>query len=174
MVVSHSVHTNLNHVCLRSLSPRYGLGGPGSWPFFPSPSFGLLTFPFILAFTPLPTSTCRFNFPGLILVPSAHTQSGWGWLKKLKSIALTDSEYLMAVMAAFLLSFVAILSRAPLSINAGVLGSSQNCSYIVLALSFRRVLGMPRTDSSSAMSQGYLDFYCMSSAISHLGSGLGP
>ena len=80
----------------------------------------------------------------------------------------------MAVMAAFLLSFVAILSRAPLSINADMFGSSQNCSYAVLVISFRYVVGMPRTESSSAIYQSYLDFHCVSSAITLLGSGLGP
>ena len=80
----------------------------------------------------------------------------------------------MAVMAAFLLSFVTILSRTPLSIDADVLGSSQNCSYAVLVISFRDALGMPRIESSSAMSQDYLDFYYTSSALSLLGSGLGP
>ena len=79
-VVSHGTHTEVNHVCSRSLSPRHGLGGSGSWPFFPVPLSGLLTSLFILAFTLPSTSTCRFSFPGLILVPSAHTQSGWGWL----------------------------------------------------------------------------------------------
>ena len=39
-VVNHGVHTELNHVRSRSLSPRYGLGGSGSWPFFPAPFFG--------------------------------------------------------------------------------------------------------------------------------------
>ena len=86
---------------------------------------------------------------------------------------LFRSEYSMAVTTAFPLSFVAILSRGPFSINADILGFSQNCSYTVLVLSFRRALRMPRTESSSAMSQGYLDFYYMSSAISLLGSGLG-
>ena len=33
---------------------------------------------------------------------------------------------------------------------------------------------MPRIESSSATSQGYLDFHCRSSAIFLLGSGLGP
>ena len=33
---------------------------------------------------------------------------------------------------------------------------------------------MPRTESSSAVSQDYLDFYYLSSAITFLGSGLGP
>ena len=33
---------------------------------------------------------------------------------------------------------------------------------------------MPRIESSSAMSQGYLDFHCRSSTISLLGLGLGP
>ena len=87
-------------------------------------------------------------------------------------MVLLGAEYSMAVMAAFPLSLVAILSSGPFSINADILGFSQNCSYTVFALSFRWASGMPRTKSSSAMSQGYLDFYCMSSAISLLGSGL--
>ena len=49
---------NLNRVRPRSLSPGGGLGGSGFWPFFPAPFFGLLTFPFILACIPYPTSTC--------------------------------------------------------------------------------------------------------------------
>ena len=87
-------------------------------------------------------------------------------------MVLSGAEYSMAVMAAFHLSFVAILSRCPFSIYSDILGFSQNCSYTVLALSFRRALGMPRTESSLAMSQGYLNFYYMSSAISLLSSGL--
>ena len=87
-------------------------------------------------------------------------------------MVLSDAEYSMAVMTAFPLSFVAILSRSPFSINADILGFSQNYSYNILALSFRRALGMPRTESSLAMSQGYLNFYYMSSAISLLSSGL--
>ena len=89
-------------------------------------------------------------------------------------MVLSGVEYSMAVMAAFPLSFVAILSKGPLSINADILGFSQNRFYTVLALSSKRTSGMPRTESSSAMSQGYLDFYYMSSAIYHLSSGLGP
>ena len=88
-------------------------------------------------------------------------------------MVLSGAEYSMAIMAAFPLSFVAILSRGPFSINADILSFSQNCSYTVLALSSRRASGMPRTESSSAMSEGYLDFYYMSSAISLLGSSLG-
>ena len=36
-VVSRGVHTELNRVRSRSLSPRNDLGGSGSWPFFPTP-----------------------------------------------------------------------------------------------------------------------------------------
>ena len=50
--------------------------------FFSNPSYGLLTSFFILAFTLPPTSTCRFSFLRLILVPSTHTQSGWGVVVK--------------------------------------------------------------------------------------------
>ena len=80
----------------------------------------------------------------------------------------------MVVMAAFPLSLVAILSSGPFYINIDILGFSQNCSYTILALSFRRASGMPRIESSSAMSQDYLDFYYTSLAISLLGSGFGP
>ena len=56
------------------------MGGSGSWPFFPPPLSDCFLFLFILACIFYPMSTCRIDFPGLILVPSAHTQSGWGWL----------------------------------------------------------------------------------------------
>ena len=49
-----------------------------------------------------PSSTCRIDIPRLILVPSAHTRCGWGWLKKLESMALSCAKYWMAVRAAFL------------------------------------------------------------------------
>ena len=89
----------------------------------------------------------------------------------MKSMVLSGAEYSMAVMTAFPLSFVAILSRGPFSINVDILGFSQKCSYTVLVLSFKRASGMPRTELSLAMSQGYLDFYYISSAISLLSSG---
>ena len=47
---------------------------------FPSLFYKLLTFPFILACIFYPSSTCRIDILRLILVPSAHTQSGWRWL----------------------------------------------------------------------------------------------
>ena len=53
---------NLNRVRPRSLSPGDGLGGSGFWPFFPAPFSGSLTFPFILACIPYPTSMCGFDF----------------------------------------------------------------------------------------------------------------
>ena len=89
-------------------------------------------------------------------------------------MVLSGAEYSMAVMAAFPLSLVVILSSVPFFIDIDILDFFQNCSYTILALSFKRTLGMPRTEPSSAMSQDYLDFYYTSSTISLLGSGLGP
>ena len=89
-------------------------------------------------------------------------------------MALSGAEYSMAIMAAFPLSLVVILSSVPFSINIDILGFSQNCSYTALALSFRGTSDMPRTELSSAMSQDYSDFYYTSSTIPFLGSGLGP
>ena len=89
-------------------------------------------------------------------------------------MTLSGAEYSMAVMAAFPLSLVVILSSVPFPINLDILDFSQNCSYTALALSFRGTSDMPRTELSSVMSQDYLDFYYTSSAIPLLGSGLGP
>ena len=89
-------------------------------------------------------------------------------------MVLSGAEYSMAVMVAFPLSLVIILSRVPFSIDIDILDLFQNCSYTVLALSFKGTLGVPRTESLSVMSQDYLDFYYTSSAISLLGSGLRP
>ena len=79
-VVCRGVHIELNRIRSRNLSPGGGLGGSSSWPFFSAPFSGSLVPLFILACIPYPSSTCRIDFPRLILVPSAHSQSGWGWL----------------------------------------------------------------------------------------------
>ena len=51
-------------------------------------------------------------------------------------MALSGAECSMAVMAAFLLSLVVILSNDPFSINIDILGFTQNCSFTVFALFF--------------------------------------
>ena len=56
-------------------------------------------------------------------------------------MALSSAEYLIAVMAAFPLSFVATLFRGPFPINAEVFSFSLNRFYTVLALSSRSALG---------------------------------
>ena len=48
-----------------------------------------------------------------------------------------------------------------------------SCFYTFFALPSRESLDMPRTELSSAISQGYLDFYSLFSAITFLGLGLG-
>ena len=70
----------------------------------------------------------------------------------------------MAVMAAFPLSLVVILSSVSFSIDIDILDFFPNCSYTVFALPSRGTSDMPRTESFSAMSQDYLDFYYTSSA----------
>ena len=80
----------------------------------------------------------------------------------------------MAVMAAFPLSLVVILSNVFFSINIDILDFFPNCSYTVFALPSRGTSDMSRTESSSAVSQDYLDFYYLSSVIPFLSSNLGP
>ena len=80
----------------------------------------------------------------------------------------------MTVRTAFPLSLVVILSSVPFSIDLDILDFFPNCSYTVFALLSKETLDMPMTESFSAMSQDYLDFYHLSSAITFLGSGLEP
>ena len=79
-VVSRGVHTELNHVRSRSLSPGGGLGGFGFWPFFPSPSPGLLVPLFILVCIPYPSSTCGINFSKTDTCPISSYPKWLGWL----------------------------------------------------------------------------------------------
>ena len=92
----------------------------------------------------------------------------------MKSMALLGAKYSMAVMTAFPLSLIVILSSVPCSIDIDILDFFPNCSYTVFVLSSRGTSNMPRTESSSAVSQECLDLYYPSSAIPILGSGLGP
>ena len=56
-------------------------------------------------------------------------------------MALSGTEYLIAVMAAFPLSFVATLFRGPFPINAEVFSFSLNRSYTVFVISSESALG---------------------------------
>ena len=53
---------NLNRIRPKNLSPGGGLRGSGFWPFFSAFFPGSLTFPFILACIPYPTSMCGVRF----------------------------------------------------------------------------------------------------------------
>ena len=79
-VDNHGVHTKVNHVRFEESFSSIRSGRLWFLAFFPSPFPRLLISHFILACIPYPTSTCRFDFLGLIFVPLAHIQSGRGWL----------------------------------------------------------------------------------------------
>ena len=101
-VVRHGFHSNLhkgepdvsNNTLFRYVLSSSGRPRPRSFMFllfsffrtsqfgrrFVPPFLNCSSFLFIQVFTLLPTSTCRLNFLGLILVLSAYAQSGWGWL----------------------------------------------------------------------------------------------
>ena len=87
-------------------------------------------------------------------------------------MVLSGAEHWMAVMTAFPLFLVVILSSVSFSIDIDILNFFPDCSYTVFALSSKGTSDMPRIESSSAMSQDYLDFYYTSSAIPFFG--LGP
>ena len=76
-------------------------------------------------------------------------------------MALSGAEYWMAVRAAFpgRYTFQRTLLYWPRYFRF-----FPSCSYTVFALPSRDTSDMPRTESSSAVSQDYLDFYYLSSA----------
>ena len=92
------------------------------------------------------------TFPRLILVPSVHIQSGWGWLSKLESMTLSGAKYWMAVRAAFpsRYTFQRTLLYWPRYFRF-----FPSCSYTLFALPSSETSDMPRTESSSTVSQGY-------------------
>ena len=83
----------------------------------------------------------------------------------------------MAVMEAFPLSLVVILSSVSFFIDIDILDFLDffpNYSYIFFALPSKGTSNTPRIESSSAVSQDYLDFYYLFSTILFLDSSLGP
>ena len=97
-----------------------------------------------------PSSTCRIDIPRLILVPSAHTQSGWGWLKKAGEYGSVRCRVLNGSKGSFPRLFT--LSSIPFSIGTDILDFFPSCFYTIFALSSVETLDWPRTESSSAVS----------------------
>ena len=62
--------------------------------------------------------------------------------------------------------------RAAFPIDIDIFRFFPNCSYAVFVLPSRGTSDMPRTESSSVVSQDYLDLYYLSLVITFLGSGL--
>ena len=84
-----------------------------------------------------PSSTCRIDIPRLILVPSAHTRSGWGWLKKAGEYGSVRCRVLNGSKGSFPRLFT--LSSIPFSIGTDILDFFPSCFYTIFALLPRRL-----------------------------------
>ena len=78
----------------------------------------------------------------------------------------------MAVSVAFPLSLVVKLSRVSFPIDIDIFRFFPDCFCFVFVLPSRGTSDMPRAESSSTVSQDYLDLYYLSLVIIFLGSGL--
>ena len=137
---------------------------------FPSLFYELLTFPFILACVFYPSSTCRIDIPRLILVSLAHTRSGWGWLKKTGEYGSVRCRVLNGIKGSFPWSFT--LSSIPFFIGTDILDFFSSCFYTIFAISSYEISDMPRTESSSAVSQCHFVLILM--LLGYNPSRLGP
>ena len=173
-VVCRGIHIELNRVRSRSLSPRGGLWGSSFWPFFPALFSGSLVPLFILACIPYPSSTCKLNFLGLKTRPVSPYLKWLGVVVKAEEHGSVRCRVLNGNNS----SFPFVLGRYTIQHlllywHRYFRFFSQTVPIPFLPISSKRISDMPRTESSSAMSQNYLDFYYTSSAIPFLGSGLG-
>ena len=141
-----------------------------------SPCFShCLSYPFIRAFILLPTSMCKLNFLRLKTCPVSPYLEWLGAVVKAEKHGSVRCRVLNGSNGSF--PFVLVrytIQRLLLYWHRYFLDLFPYYSYTVFALSSKGTLDMPRTESFSAVSQDYLDFYYPSSAIPFLSSGLGP
>ena len=138
-----------------------------------SPLLYCFSFLFILAFTLSPVSTCKLNFLGLKICPVSPYLEWLGVVVKAEEHGSVRCRVLNGSNGS--LPFVLgryTIQRLLLYWHRYFLDLFSYYSYTVFALSSKGTSDMPRTESSSAMSQDYLDFYYTSSAIPFFG--LGP
>ena len=132
-----------------------------------------LSYPFIRAFIFSPASTYKLAFLGLKTCLVSPYLEWLGVVVKAEEHGSVRCRVLNGSNGSF--PFVlGRYSNVSFSIDIDILDFFPNCSYTVFALSSRGTSDMPRTESSLAVSQDYLDFNYPSSAIPFLGSGLGP
>ena len=136
-----------------SFSPRGGLGGFGFWPFFPASSLDCPLFLFILAYVPYPSSTCRIDFSRTDTCPISPYPEGLGVVVKAGEYGSVKCRVLNGSKSSFPRSFT--LSSISFSIDLDIFRFFPNYSYTVFVLPSRGTSDMPRTESSSALSQDY-------------------
>ena len=139
---------------------------------FPSPLSGLLTFPFILACVPYPSSTCRIDFSKTDTCPISPYPEWLGVVVKAGEYGSVRCRVLNGSKGSFPWSF--LLSSVPFSIDLDILDFFQAAPIPFLPfLPVRprtcRGLNRPRLCPKTIL---YL--YYRAWAITFLGSGLGP
>ena len=134
---------------------------------FPSPLFGTLTFPFILACVSYPSSTCRIDFSTTDTCPISPYPEWLGVVVKAEECGSVRCRVLNGSKGSFPWSF--ILSSAPFSIGLDIFRFFPSYSYTVFALPFSETSDMPRMCPKTILYSYYRAW-----AMTFLGSGLGP
>ena len=141
----------------------------------PPPPSHCLSYPFIRAFILSPTSTYKLNFLGLKTCPVSPYLEWLGVVVKVEKHGSVRCRVLNDSNDSFPFVFGRYtIQRLLLYWHRYFRFFPELFLYLFFALPSRGTLNMPRTESSSAVSQDYLDFYYLSSAILFLGSSLGP
>ena len=137
---------------------------------FPSPLSGFLPFPFILICVPYPSSTCRIDFSQTDTCPISPYPEWLGVVVKAEEYGSIRCRVLNGSKGSFPWSF--ILSSVSFSIDLDILDFLPSWSYTIFAFPSGETSDMPRTESSSAVSQGY--FVLVLQSLGHNFPRLGP
>ena len=121
--------------------------------FLPSPLSGSPTFPFISAYVPYPSSTCRIDFFRIDTCPISPYPEWLGVVVKVGEYGSVRCRVLNGIKDSFPWSFT--LSSVSFSIDRDIFRFFPSCSYTIFALPFSETSDMLRTKSSSAVPQDH-------------------
>ena len=137
---------------------------------FPSPLSGFLLFPFILTCVPYPSSTCRIDFSQTDTCPISPYPEWLGVVVKAEEYGSVRCRVLNGNKGSFPWSLYFLAYPSLLTLD--ILDFLPSWSYTVFALPSDETSDMPRTESSSAVSQGY--FVLVLQSLGHNFPRLGP
>ena len=176
-VVSHGIHgdcTEVYHARPRRLSPQHGLEGSGPWPWSQSPSFWIASFSFYTSLYPPSSVHVQVQLSKVDTCPISPYPKWLGVVVKAEKHYSIRHRVLNCSNDSLSLVPCRHTAQGPFPHQCGGVQLFLEPLLYRTHLFFQEHFGMSRTESSSTIALGHLDFRCMSSATPLLNVGLGP